>query len=281
MSIYRGGNELRSQIEQTGLPEQALALWALGQAGFLVKWQGIRLLFDPYLSNSVYEAAGPPWMRAFASPLVPEECDDIDYVICSHHHDDHMDKQTLVALDHNCERTIFIVPRSHLGLLRHWGIADDRMIGISHGETLELMDSLSLEAHAAKHEQFEQDDAGEHLYLGYVVTLGSLTLYHAGDTIGFAELAAWLRGKRPDIGLLPINGRDYVRAGKGIAGNCNYREAIELAVHAQVDLLIPMHYGMFPHNDENPAYFVDYLHSNYPSQRFHMFVPGERYIYMK
>jgi L-ascorbate 6-phosphate lactonase len=38
---------------------------------------------------------------------------------------------------------------------------------------------------------------------------------------------------------------------------------------------------MFAHNDENPAYFVDYLYSNYPAQRFHMFVPGERYIYMK
>jgi L-ascorbate 6-phosphate lactonase len=42
-----------------------------------------------------------------------------------------------------------------------------------------------------------------------------------------------------------------------------------------------MHYGMFPHNDENPAYFVDYLYTRYPQQKFHMMTPGERFVYLK
>lgn len=268
------------QIRETRLPDHALALWALGQEGFLVKYGETKILFDPYLTNWVFELAGEPWSRRFVSPLAPEDCEEIDYVIISHHHEDHMDKQTLQALSRH-EQTKFIVPRAHLSLIRSWGIREEQLIGISHLEIVELSGDLSLEAHAAMHEQLEQNEEGEHLYLGYVLSLGDIRLYHSGDTIGFPELVAWLQVKQADIAMLPINGRDYVRRGSGIAGNTNYREAVDIGAAIGADLLIPMHFGLFPHNDENPAYFVDYLYSHYPEQRFHMFTPGERFIYMK
>lgn len=273
---------LMEQVRTTELSEHSLALWALGQEGFLIKWREKTLLFDPYLSNAVYDNAGDPWSRAFETPLAPSQCADIDYVICSHHHDDHMDRQTLQVIGESAN-TRFIVPKAHLSLMKEWGFRDEQLIGISHGQVLELEGGLKLEAHAAMHEQFEQDEAGEHKYLGYVACFGEdLQIYHAGDTIGFPELAAWLQSKgRIDVALLPINGRDFVRNAKGIVGNMNYREAIELAAQLKVELLVPMHYGLFPHNDENPAYFVDYLYRHYPRQKFHMFTPGERFIYMQ
>ncbi|WP_244917144.1 MBL fold metallo-hydrolase [Paenibacillus castaneae] len=278
--MYKSGDALKKQVEETLLPEQALALWALGQEGFLVKWKSMTILFDPYLTNWVYEKAGAPWMRAFESPLQPSQCEDVDYVICSHHHDDHMDKMTLQTIGQS-SKTRFIVPRAHLSLMKEWGFCDEQLIGISHGETLELSGGIKLEAYAAKHEQFEQDTAGEHKFLGYTVSFGEIQLYHAGDTVGFPELVTWLQSKEIDIAMLPINGRDYVRSGQGIVGNCNYREAVEIAVQINADLLIPMHYGLFPHNDENPSYFVDYIYRHYPAKKFHMFAPGERFIYMK
>ncbi|MGO4371289.1 MBL fold metallo-hydrolase [Paenibacillus sp. MCAF20] len=280
MNVYKSGNELLSQIERTKLTDQALSLWALGQEGFLVKWGEHTILFDPYLSDWVFESSGPPWSRAFAPPLAPSQCGFVDYVVCSHHHEDHMDKQTLQAIGQS-QATKFIVPKAHLELMKEWGFRDEQLIGISHGQSLELAEGLKLEAHAAKHEQFETDEAGEHKFLGFVASFGDIQLYHAGDTVGFPELVEWLRPKLIDIAMLPINGRDFVRNSAGIVGNCNYREAVEIAVQIQADLLIPMHYGLFPHNDENPAYFVDYVYQNYRAQKFHMFAPGERFIYMK
>lgn len=278
--VYKSGTALVKQIAGTELPEQALALWALGQEGFLVKWKRKTVLFDPYLTNWVYELFGPPWSRAFETPLAPSDCLDVDYVICSHHHEDHMDKLTLQAIGQSA-KTRFVVPRAHLPLMKEWGFRDEQLIGISHGQTLELENGLRLEAFAAKHEQFEQDEAGEHKFLGYVANFEGIHLYHAGDTVGFPELVTWLQSRQIDIAMLPINGRDFVRNEQGIVGNCNYREAVEIAVQMNTDLLIPMHYGLFPHNDENPAYFVDYIQRYYPAQKFHMFAPGERFIYMK
>ncbi|MDQ6420624.1 MBL fold metallo-hydrolase [Paenibacillus sp. LHD-117] len=268
------------QMHNTSLPGHAIALWSLGQEGFLVKWKETTVLFDPYLSNWVFELAGAPWQRAFESPLRPSECLDVDYVVCSHHHEDHMDKLTLQAIGQSA-KTRFVVPRAHLGLMKEWGIEESRLIGISHGEKLTLGDGLSLEAHAAKHEEFETDEAGEHFYLSYVASFGDVKMLHAGDTIGFAELEDWLKPQAIDVALLPINGRDYVRQRQGIIGNMNYREAADLGAAIGARLIVPMHYGLFAHNDENPAFFVDYMYKRYPYQSMHLFAPGERFIYMK
>ncbi|MBD2869215.1 MBL fold metallo-hydrolase [Paenibacillus arenilitoris] len=278
MNVYKSGEALQREIAETELPKQALALWALGQEGFMAKWKQKTILFDPYLTDWVEELSGSPWSRAFPSPLAPSQCLDVDYVVCSHHHEDHMDRQTLQAIGQS-KKTRFVVPKAHLPLMKEWGFADERLIGISHGQTLTLDGGISLAAFAAKHENFEQDESGEHKFLGYVADFEGIHLYHAGDTVGFSELVTWLQSKRVDIAMLPINGRDFVRNEQGIVGNVNYREAIEIAVQVGADLLIPMHYGLFPHNDENPAYFVDYLYRHYPAQKFHMFAPGERFVY--
>lgn len=271
MELYRSGETLLAEIQITRIPDGALALWSLGQEGFLVKAPNTTILFDPYLS--------PSELRKFAPPLLPEQCADVDYVICSHHHGDHMDPYTLQGMKQS-ERTRFIVPRAHLHLMKEWGFHTDQLIGISHLETL-VFESFELTAHAGQHELFEQDEYGEHLYLGFVIRLNGVVLYHAGDTIGFAELRDWLKRQRIDIAMIPINGRDFTRREQGIIGNCNYREAADLAVAIRSDILIPMHFGLLPFNDENPAYLVDYLYTRYPQQKFHLMVPCERFIYMK
>jgi L-ascorbate metabolism protein UlaG (beta-lactamase superfamily) len=271
-------NSVYRQFKTTALSGEAIALWSLGQEGFLVKWQETTVLFDPYLSNWVFELAGSPWERAFESPLLPGECLEVDYVVCSHHHEDHMDKLTLTEIGKSAA-TKFVVPRAHLGLMKEWGFADEQLIGISHGEMLRLEGELTLEAHAAKHEEFETDEAGEHLFLSYVAAFGDIKLLHAGDTVGFPELEDWLKPQGIDVALLPINGRDYARRRKGIVGNMNYREAADLSAAIGAKLTVPMHYGLFAHNDENPSYFVDYMYKQYPYSRIHLFVPGERFIY--
>ncbi|MFE5318862.1 MBL fold metallo-hydrolase [Paenibacillus sp. NPDC056579] len=279
MKLYRSGEALRQEIMQTRLPKSTAAIWALGQAGFWIQMENKRLLIDPYLSNSINEASQGPWIRKFPPPLSPDSLPDMDAVLCTHHHDDHMDSATLKPLSER-QGTRFIIPRAHKERLLDWGFDSARMIGMNHLE-VQLVNGLEIKAFAAMHDRFEQDEEGNHLFLGYIIRYGGLSIYHSGDTIGFPELVDWLKDEKVDIALLPINGRDYARTAQGIVGNFNYREAADLAVAIGADLVIPMHFGMFPHNDENPAYFADYMYSRYPEQKFHMMTPGERFIYMK
>ena len=80
---------------------EALHLWWLGQSGFLVQWQGRRLLFDPYLSDSLtakYAATDKPHVRMTERVIAPERLDGIDVVTSSHNHTDHLDADTLQPL---------------------------------------------------------------------------------------------------------------------------------------------------------------------------------------
>jgi L-ascorbate metabolism protein UlaG (beta-lactamase superfamily) len=111
--------------------------------------------------------------------------------------------------------------------------------------------------------------------------LNGVTLYHAGDCTMYEGLAERLKGYRPDVVLLPINGHDWRRTHKGIIGNMTYREAADLAAEAGADLAIPMHYGMFPHNTEPPGHFVDYILNCYPTQKTKVMARYEGFVYLK
>jgi L-ascorbate metabolism protein UlaG (beta-lactamase superfamily) len=79
--------------------------------------------------------------------------------------------------------------------------------------------------------------------------------------------------------MLPINGRDFYRFSRNVIGNMNSKEAVKLARDIRAKLLIPMHFDLYKPNGENPANFVSELYEAGIDQPFHMFMPGERYIY--
>ncbi len=280
MKLYKSGEELQHEIAASVIPADGIGMWNLGQAGYFFKTGETSFVIDPYLSDWVYELVGEPWVRKFAPPILPDQLGEIDFVLCTHHHEDHMDKLSLLGIYNTTRNTKFIVPKAHVGKLLEWGIGEERVIGISHQQSLQ-QGVVRIDAFKAMHDVFEQDEQGEHKFMGYVLNVGEFVIYHAGDTLVFAELVEWLKGKQVDIAMVPINGRDFQRTEMGIVGNCNYRDAADLGVSIQADLLMPIHFGLFPHNDENPAYFVDYLYQRYPSQKFHMMTAGERFIYFK
>src|SRR2546428_10794873 len=89
---------------------------------------------------------------------------------------------------------------------------------------------------------------GEHRFLGYVVELGGVRVYHAGDTIRYDGMAERLRALAVDVALLPINGRSPEREAQDLVGNLDARDAADLAADAGIRTLVPMHYELLPRN---------------------------------
>lgn len=89
------------------------------------------------------------------------------------------------------------------------------------------------------------------------------------------------RLKDIDVSILPINGRDYFRNANDIIGNFDSVEAVTLAKIIKSDLLIPVHHDLYDVNKVSSAFFVDSVMAVNRTQKYHIFVPGERYIYMK
>jgi L-ascorbate metabolism protein UlaG (beta-lactamase superfamily) len=249
-------------------------MWHLGQEGMAIKRNGILLYIDPYLTSK------ERMPRNFPPPLRPEEVTNADYVLITHHHSDHLDPATLRGIADHSPQAVFICPAPHVGRLYGADISENRIVPAKAGEAIRLGEDLEITPVACKHEQYLVDEQGNHGFLGYVLNMGGLIFYHAGDALADRELAEALIPHKIEVACLPINGHDWIRSGKGILGNMTAREAADLGEQIGTELLIPMHYDLFAFNTENPAVFVDYMYRTYPWRKFKLFVPGERMLYL-
>ena len=270
---YRTGQELIDEMKNTKLPEGLLPVWFLGQAGIAVKAAGKLICIDPYLRENPDRQVPPPF--------TPEVAADVfDYILCTHDHEDHLDRVAIEKMAAAGTRSTFVVPYPFSGLMHELGIPDSQVIPAKAWEELDTC-CFKITPVPAAHESFEYDDQGNHKFLGYILNLEGITLYHSGDTIEWDSMVAELSRFSYDIMCLPINGSDWKRKHMDIIGNLDAREAADISAQCHADLLLPIHYDMFAFNGENPGYLADYMFRNYPARRYHFLAPGEMYIYQK
>ncbi len=273
---------MKSAILKTELTENQLALWYLGQEAFLVKFRGKYLLFDPYLSDSVdrrhaaEENDSGLWHRNFAPPITPAELDFVDFVFCSHGHMDHADPDTLSVLAEINKKAKYVVPAPIVQKVVCFGVPAAAVIPARDSEILSL-GGISVQPIAAAHEVLHTDARGDFEEMGYKLTLGAHTLYHAGDCCLYDGLKEKIG--TADVALLPVNGRDYYRLSQNVIGNMNALEAVTLAQEIHASLLIPMHFDLYTVNGISAASFVDAQERHGTRQAYHIFQPGEKYIF--
>ena len=233
-------------------PPGAVQLFWLGQAGFVIESHDQRWLIDPYLSDSLarkYRGAQFDHVRMMPAPIAPTELPHIDTVLCTHRHTDHMDPDTLQPLAAAQPNLRFVVPAaSRDEALKRCGVTHERLILAHVGHMIDLAGPATVEPVASAHESFSIDSAGDHEWLGYIVTIAGIRIYHSGDGIPYDGLYELLRERNVDVALLPVNGRDEVRKTASIPGNFTLDETIELCARAGIPHMVAHHYGLFAFN---------------------------------
>jgi L-ascorbate metabolism protein UlaG (beta-lactamase superfamily) len=233
----------------------------LGQAGFLVRCRAGLLAIDPYLSDSLaakYRGARFPHVRMMPPPVAPEELTGLNAVFCTHSHTDHMDPGTLGPLAQINPGCRFVVPRSGRATAEERGVPPERLITADAGES-GTAGSIRWHALASAHGQLETDAAGLQKFLGYVIELDGLRIYHSGDCVPYPGLAAELGRHGVDVAILPVNGRDTQRSAAGIPGNFTFAEAVDLCRHAGIEAMLACHFGMFDFNTVSEAWLEEQI----------------------
>jgi L-ascorbate metabolism protein UlaG (beta-lactamase superfamily) len=250
-----------------------LLFYWLGQAGFLIETGTCRLLIDPYLSDSLAaKYRGKPFSheRMMAPPITVATLPAVDVVLCTHHHTDHMDGESLQAIARRFPDARFVVPTARLDVARdRIGIEGRRLIGVDAGEQLDLCPGIRLSVLRAAHESLERDDAGRHVFLGYGIEANGVRVFHSGDTIPFEGQAAEIRAFGPDLALFPVNGRSQALRSAGIAGNFTVDEAVDIAVECEIPTVLAHHYGMFAFNTVPPEAIDAKAQDNRSAGRLH------------
>ncbi|MCC6238886.1 MAG: MBL fold metallo-hydrolase [Phycisphaerales bacterium] len=257
---------LVEDIQQARKQRNALHVWWLGQSGFLLRYNDLAMLFDPYLSDSLsvkYASGNNPHVRMMRRAIDPARLTDIDYVISTHSHTDHLDALSLNPILTANAQACFVYPRATQAQVNERITVHPRKwIGTNAGEWVEGV----LEAVPAAHDKLEQDAAGNHRYLGYIAMMGPFKIYHSGDGVPFDGLAEIVKPRAVDLAILPINGK---------LGNMDALQAAQLAKAIGPKLVVPCHYDLFEFNTADPqAEFVPECRRL--GQPFHLLRTGER-----
>lgn len=280
-AIYKNGEELINEVRLTKIFGDSVSFWNLGQAGLLLKGteeDGL-ICIDPYLTRSIEEMnPETEFKRAFPPVIDPAMLQELDGVLVTHGHDDHLDLSSIKEIARVSD-SMFGIPAPLVPLVQE-EVKNKYIHSAKDGESF-IIKGFKISPIPAAHTDYQTDSLGNHVFLGYLIEVNGIRIYHSGDTIVTPELIEKIKEFKPHVAFLPINGADYFRTSRGIIGNMSSREAADFAAAVGADLLVPIHYDLFPNNRENPAYFVDYLFHHYPYQKFHMIVPGERFIYHK
>lgn len=255
---FCSGEILQLQIhlaKKNGTPK-SFDLWWLGQSGFLVQWNKLCVLFDPYLSDSLtkkYFKSNKPHKRISELVIEPSLLDCIDIVTSSHNHTDHLDGETLIPLLKSNPGIQFIIPEANRNfVVDRIKCKSDFPVGLNDGEKIELR-GFTFHGVPAAHNEIERDEHGRCSYMGYVVEFGKWKIYHSGDTLWYDSMVDILKFFQVDVAFLPINGNDPSR---GVAGNLNTEEAAQLGKEIGAKLIVPHHYDLFEFNTADPTDFT-------------------------
>jgi L-ascorbate metabolism protein UlaG (beta-lactamase superfamily) len=220
-------------------PADAIAIWFLGQNGFILKGPtGPLIGIDLYLTNSCAATfAHLPFRLDRQLPVFIEPDDlEIDVFITTHSHDDHADPETLRRMPKL--HTKFIGPFDSMRVYRECGIPETSARTIHPGETIELGGSTSIQATFSL-----PTDSTDLNHTGVLCRFGNgITFYNTGDT-AYAEILATLLPTQVDICAICINGGFH---------NLAPGEAAAILKQIHPKIVVPCHYDMMINNVGSP-----------------------------
>jgi L-ascorbate metabolism protein UlaG (beta-lactamase superfamily) len=228
-------------------PAGTVTITFVGHATVMITTPGSRILVDPFLENSLYGVR-----RAKAAGIAPADLVDVDLVLVTHAHRDHLSRPSLAQLPGAAP---VIVPPRCERLVRRVGF--DKVEELEPGRGWRTSD-VEITAVPVRHSSSR--GFGDYLArgaCGYVVRTPRHVVYVAGDTGYFSGFIEIGRRFRPDIALLPIAGYEPA----------SFREEHMSpldAVYAFEDLaarvFIPTSYGSFPLSYEPMEAPLEWLH---------------------
>jgi len=253
---FQSHDALLADIQASNRRDGGFRLWWLGQSGFILQWQGVHVLLDPYLSDSLTEKYGrtdKPHVRMTELVIDPAQLCFADIVTSTHNHTDHLDAETLCPILAANPGVKLVIAEANRGFVANrLEIDAGAAIGLDDGASVEIS-GIRFSGVAAAHEELERDECGHAKYLGYILQFGGWTIYHSGDTVRYEGMSEKLRPFRIDVALLPINGRAQERR---VPGNLFGRDAAKLARDIEAKLVIPCHFDMFEFNTASPDEFI-------------------------
>jgi L-ascorbate metabolism protein UlaG (beta-lactamase superfamily) len=208
-----------------------IGLTWIGHASFLIQTPKHNILVDPNWAN---------WLivirRLKRAGLAIHDLPNIDLVLITHAHFDHLNRRTLAAI---AAQQPIVVPSGVSNLVHDLGF--ERVHEMNWWDEWEH-EGLKITFTPAKHWGARVLHDSHRGYGGYVVEFEGRQVYHCGDSAYFSGFREIGRRLAPEIALLPIGAYDPP---SGRDHHMGPEQAVQAFKELQSKLLIPMHFGTY------------------------------------
>lgn len=220
--------------------KEGLFIAWVGHSTLLMRLDGLYILTDPVFSRKVgvhipFVTIGPK--RHVGPAIQVEDCPQIDVVLLSHAHMDHLDLPSLRRVVGR--HTEIVTAPGTASLLKR--LPAKAVYELQPGETLTLASGVKLIGQRVKHWGNRFPWYRNQGYLGYVIMRNAWRVFFAGDT----AYTPWLQEvcrHQPQVTCMPIGA--YAPA-TFQGAHCTPEQAWEMFLATGASYLIPMHHNTF------------------------------------
>jgi len=218
---------------------QDTVVW-LGHSSYFVLFAGKRILIDPVFSR--YAAPVSFSTQAFGGTSIyaAEDMPEIDVLLITHDHWDHLDHATVTALEPKIGRVF--APLGVGAHFEHWGYAREKIHEADWFGKMELNDGLSIHVVPTRHYSGRWLTRNKTLWAGFVLESAQRRILFGSDSgygPHFAEMARRFGG----FDLVALDMGQYDARWPYI--HMTPEQAAQAAEDLQTKALLPAHVGRF------------------------------------
>lgn len=220
-------------------PSTAVIVW-FGHSSYFIRIENKNFLIDPVFSGN---AAPLSFMiKAFRGSNIykPEDMPEIDYLILTHDHYDHLDFKTVRKLKNKVSKIFCSLGvSSHL---KYWGFDINKIIEMDWWEIQQLENNISLTAAPARHFSGRGIKRGQTFWSSFILKTKDHNLYLGGDS-GYDSHFKVIGDKYGPFDIAILEAGQYNTMWPLI--HMMPEETVQAAVDLKAKALLPVHWGKF------------------------------------
>lgn len=246
--------------ELSEVNKDVLTVTWFGHSTSLLQIHGMNVFVDPILSEYSSPVGFAGAKRMAEVPMTADNLPQIDVLLISHDHYDHLDYRTIKDIDEKVKN--YCVPLGVENHLIRWGVNPDKIHTMAWWEDTEI-EGLTISSTPGQHYSGRLPwGNNQTLWCGYYLQDEYHKVYYTGDT-GYGEFLKKIREKYGEPELILSEDGQY--DSEWPYCHMNPKEVLKAAEDVGASWLIPVHWAGFAlsrHNWDDPVEQITTLATN-------------------
>jgi L-ascorbate metabolism protein UlaG (beta-lactamase superfamily) len=211
-----------------------------GHSSYFMQIAGKKFLVDPVFSGSASPFSFMIQSFKGSNDYQPDDFPEIDFLIITHDHWDHLDYQTVLKLKPKVGKII-----TGLGTAAHleyWGFDPRKMIELDWNESAVLDSGFTITATTARHFSGRNTKRNQSIWCSFVLQTPSKKIFIGGDS-GYDTHFVQIGAEHGPFDLTLLECGQYNKSWKYI--HMMPEQTVQAAIDLKAKTMMPVHWGKF------------------------------------